>query len=90
MRKRRRERAREPRISLNGDRGIVSQRRRCAEKIRFADEEYKRRRYARTDCSCDSTSSRGFAIEYKTRCERLDRVGGTGGAEGGNRGGKDR
>lgn len=23
----------------------------------------------------------GFAIEYKTRCERLDRVGGTGGAE---------
>lgn len=27
-----------------------------AEKILFADEEYKRRRYARTDCSCDSTS----------------------------------
>lgn len=27
-----------------------------AEKIPFADEEYKRRRYARTDCSCDSTS----------------------------------
>ncbi|TGZ46173.1 hypothetical protein DBV15_11299 [Temnothorax longispinosus] len=29
------------------------------EKIRFVDEEYKRRRYARTDCSCDSTSSTG-------------------------------
>lgn len=50
----------------------------AAEKIRFADEEYKRRRYARTDCncSCDSTLNRGRRV-----CDRIQNVGETIGKE---------
>lgn len=47
-----------------------------AEKIRFVDEEYKRRRYARTDCSCDSTWNRGRRV-----CDRIQNVGETIGKE---------